>query len=127
MARLKRNEEMTKSTIVARKSRTWPMRWVSQPVSGTEIAFATANEVMIQVPWLGDTPRSPAMAGIDTLAIDTSSTFMKVASATASEATTRALPSSGGGLPGLPSGACTDCGNAVLRNNPLDDPVRLRL
>src|SRR4051812_36779900 len=90
-----RNEATTKSAIVARKRRTWPKRSVSQPVSGTEMAFATANEVMIQVPWFGDTPRSPAIAGIDTLAIDVSSTFMKVASPTASDAATRAPPSSG--------------------------------
>src|SRR5438046_4372826 len=44
------------------------------------MAFATPNEVMTHVPCSGDTPRSPAIAGIDTLAIDVSSTFMKVAS-----------------------------------------------
>ena len=32
-------------------------------MSGTEIAFETANEVITQVPWSGDTPRSPAIAG----------------------------------------------------------------
>ena len=61
------------------------------------MAFATAKEVMVQVPWLGETPRSPAIAGIDTFAIDVSSTFMKVASATASDARTRVPPSNGGG------------------------------
>src|SRR3954468_21836726 len=62
---------------------------------------------MIQVPWFGDTPRSPAIAGIDTLAIDVSSTFMKVASPTASEAARRAPPSSGGWAScGLAAGAC---------------------
>src|SRR3954462_9912924 len=90
-----RSEATTKSAVVARKRRTWPKRWVSQPVSGTEIAFATANEVMVQVPWFGDTPRSPAIAGIDTFAIDVSSTFMNVARPTASEARSRSLPSSG--------------------------------
>ena len=65
-------------------SRTWPKRCVSQPVSGTEIALATANEVMTQVPCDGLTPMSPAIAGIDTLAIDVSSTFMNVASDSAS-------------------------------------------
>ena len=34
--------------------------------------------VMTQVPWFGLTPRSPAIAGIDTLAIEVSSTFMNV-------------------------------------------------
>src|SRR3954468_8077944 len=89
------NEASTKSAVVARNRRTWPKRCVSQPVSGTEMALATANEVMIHVPWFGETPRSPAIAGIDTLAIETSSTFMKVASATAIEAAKRAPPSKG--------------------------------
>src|SRR5690348_12951198 len=95
MASPQSRDASTNSAVVARNRRTWPKRSVSQPVSGTEIAFATANEVMIQVPWFGDTPRSPAIAGIDTLAIDVSSTFMKVASPTASDAATRAPPSSG--------------------------------
>src|SRR4051812_6208412 len=96
---------------------------------------------MVHVPWLGDTPRSPATAGIDTLAIEVSSTFMNVASATASDATARALPSSGGGPLGLAPGAWAAmglsrgqhsrasavCSNAVLRNNSRDHLVRLRL
>src|ERR1044071_6878639 len=76
---------------------------------------------MVQVPWLGETPRSPAIAGIDTLAIDVSSTFMKVARATASDARTRALPSSGGG-PLFPG----DCAATVYRRSPgvvCDDPL----
>jgi DHA2 family multidrug resistance protein len=44
-----------------------------------------------------DTPRSPAMACIDTLAIDVSSTFMNVASDSASVATTSVPPVSGAG------------------------------
>src|SRR5262245_15198091 len=84
---------------------------------------------MVQVPWFGDTPRSPAIAGIDTLAIDVSSTFMKVASATASDARTRALPSSGGG-PLLP-GDCTAAGcrraGTVLGDDPLDHLRGLRV
>ncbi len=59
------------------------------------MALATAKDVMVQVPWFGETPRSPAIAGIETLAIDVSSTFMNVASPTASDAMTRALPSKG--------------------------------
>ena len=43
----------------------------------------TANEVMIQVPWLVLTPRLPAMVGSDTFAIVVSSTCMKVPSASA--------------------------------------------
>src|SRR3954467_154379 len=106
MARPQRNDAATKSAVVARKRRTWPKRWVSHPVSGTEIAFATAKEVMTQVPWFGDTPRSPAMAGIDTLAIDVSSTFMNVASPTASDAASRAPPSRGCVSPRSASCAC---------------------
>src|SRR5438105_3578698 len=133
-----RSDAMTKSAVVARNRRTWPKRSVSQPVSGTEIAFATANEVMIQVPWLGETPRSPAIAGIDTLAIDVSSTFMNVASPTASDAATRAPPSSG-----LTTAACAMRGLrrlcrlcrrggdrrhvGVLGDDALDALVRLRV
>jgi hypothetical protein len=56
---------------------------VSHPVSGSDIALATPNDVMTHVPWSGDTARSPAIAGIDTFAIDVSSTFMNVASESA--------------------------------------------
>jgi hypothetical protein len=59
------------------------------------MALATANEVMTQVPWSGDTPRSPAIAGIDTLAIDVSSTFMKVASDSTMVPSTSVPPVSG--------------------------------
>src|SRR5258705_3932847 len=61
---------------------------------------------------------------------------MKVASATASDATRRALPSSGGGPPGLPPGAWAAMGlsrgqhrrgSAIFRNDPRDHLVRLRL
>jgi hypothetical protein len=44
------HDEITNRTIDAMNRRTWPMRSVSQPVSGTEIAFATANEVITHVP-----------------------------------------------------------------------------
>ena len=74
---------MTKSVTEAVNSLTWPKRRVSQPVSGSEIAFATPKEVITQVPWSGETPRSPAIAGSDTFAIEVSSTFMKVASESA--------------------------------------------
>ena len=77
--------------------RTWPKRCDSQPVSGTAIALATPKLVMTQVPWLGLTPRSPAMAGSDTLAMDVSSTFMKVAADRANVPHRRAEPVSGGG------------------------------
>ena len=68
---------------------------MSHPVSGTEMALATANEVMTHVPWAGLTPISPAMAGMDTLAIDVSSTFMNVASESASVPSTRLPPVNG--------------------------------
>ena len=77
-------------------SRTWPKRRVSQPVSGSEIALATPKEVMTQVPWSGETPRSPAIAGIETLAIEVSSTFMKVASDSAIVPIASCAPVSGG-------------------------------
>ena len=59
------------------------------------MALATANEVMTQVPCAGLTPMSPAIAGSDTLAMDVSSTFMKVASDSASVPATRSAPCSG--------------------------------
>ncbi|KOF55191.1 hypothetical protein AD428_02165 [Achromobacter sp. DMS1] len=79
-----------------RNSRTCPKRCVSQPVSGTVMALATAKEVMTQVPWLVLTPRSPEIVGMDTLAIDVSSTFMKTAVDSATDPMMRVAPSSGG-------------------------------
>ena len=75
-----RKEATTNRSTAAMNRRTWPKRVVSQPVKGSEMAFATPKEVMTQVPWSGDTPRSPAIAGIETLAIEVSRTFMNVAS-----------------------------------------------
>src|SRR5690606_40176322 len=54
-------DDSTNSRTLATNRRTWPKRWVSQPVSGREIALATANEVITQVPCAGLTPRSPAI------------------------------------------------------------------
>ena len=85
------------SSTLAMNRRTWPKRCVSQPVSGTAIALATAKLVMTQVPCVELTPRSPEMAGSDTFAIEVSSTFMKVAADSAIVPQTRAEPSSGGG------------------------------
>src|SRR6476661_2133268 len=95
-ARPHSQDASTNSSTLAVNSLTMPMRCVSQPVSGSEIALATAKLVMTQVPWFGLTPRSPAIAGIETLAIDVSSTFMNVASDNAIVPRTRALPVSGG-------------------------------
>ena len=83
---------------------------MSQPVSGSEIALATPNDVMTHVPWSGDTPRSPAIAGIDTLAIDVSSTFMNVAS---ESATVPSASVSAGERSGL--GSVARCGRAGRR------------
>ena len=78
-----------------------PTRCVSHPVSGIEIALAAENSVITQVPSSTDTPRLPAMVGIATFAIDESSTFMKVASATARVASTSLPPESGASAAGL--------------------------
>src|SRR5512135_3082505 len=95
-----RNDEMTKSSTDAVNSRTCPKRRVSQPVRGSEIALATPNEVMTQVPWSGETARSPEIAGIDTFAIDVSSTFMNVASERAIVPSASAIPPRGTGAAG---------------------------
>ena len=89
-------EVMTNSSTLMLNRRTAPKRCVSHPVSGTEMALATPKLVMTQVPWPGLTPRSPAMAGMDTLAIDESSTFMNVASDSASVPSSSVEPVSGG-------------------------------
>ena len=82
------------STLMVNK-RTWPKRCDNQPVKGTAIALATPKLVTTQVPWLGLTPRSPAMAGSDTLAMDESNTFMKVAADKATVPHNRAEPCNG--------------------------------
>src|SRR5258706_5295342 len=89
------HDAITNSSTLAVNRRTCPKRCVSQPVSGTEIAFATAKDVMTQVPCAGLTPMSPAMVGMDTFAIDESSTFRKVASDKATVPSTSWLPCSG--------------------------------
>src|SRR4051812_50220255 len=104
-ARPHSHDAMTNRITLPTNSLTCPKRCESQPVSGTAMALATAKLVMTQVPWFGLTPRSPAMAGSDTLAIDVSSTFMKVAADRATVPHRRAEPSSGGGAPGGPAGA----------------------
>src|SRR4051812_27636911 len=99
---------------------TWPKVRVSQPVSGKEIALATPNEVITHVPWSGETPRSPAIAGIDTFAMEVSSTFMNVARDNAMVPIVSAVPWRGcncGGpfgppLPPAPAGADGPVGGA---------------
>ena len=56
--------------------------------------------VMTQVPCPGLTPRSPEMAGIETLAIEESSTFMNVARDKDSVPSSSAVPNKGGIAPG---------------------------
>jgi hypothetical protein len=55
-------------------------------------ALAAANNVMTHVPSSTETPRLPEIVGIATFAIDESSTFMNVASATASVASASFAP-----------------------------------
>jgi hypothetical protein len=91
------HEASTNEKIEATNRRTWPKRCVSQPVSGMETALAAANTVMTHVPSSTETPMSPEMVGMATLAIDVSSTFMKVASETATVPRISFPPWSGGG------------------------------
>src|SRR4029079_15496066 len=109
-------EATTNSRMLVTNRRTGPKRCVSQPVSGTEIALATANEVMTQVPCDGLTPRSPEIAGIDTFAIDESRTFMNVASESAIVPRTSSAPCSGpdSGVAGAAAGAGRRAGAAML-------------
>src|SRR6266702_364783 len=105
-----RNDAIVNSVTDHMNSFTCPNLRVSHPVRGRDIAFATPNEVMTQVPWSGETPRSPEIAGIDTFAMDVSSTFMNVASDSAMVPIVSALPVSGCGC-GTP--AAPACGTAA--------------
>ncbi|MNY02601.1 hypothetical protein D3C86_1351770 [compost metagenome] len=91
------HDASTNSSSEPTNRRICPTRCVSQPVSGMATALAAANSVMTHVPSWTDTPRLPEMVGIATLAIDESSTFIKVASATAKLPSTSFPPVSGGG------------------------------
>src|ERR1700727_1951869 len=116
-ARPHRKEAITNRKMDNVNSRTWPKRRVSQPVSGTEIAFATPKEVITHVPWSGETPRSPEIAGIDTFAMEVSSTFMKIASDTARVPRIRAAPIRGGSDAGAPvPGFMSDAGRFMSRD-----------
>jgi hypothetical protein len=90
----------TNNTMLLVNKRTAPKRWVSQPVSGTEMALATPKLVITQVPWLGLTPKSPEIAGIDTLAIEESNTFINVAKDSDKVPNTKAAPLNGWSLAG---------------------------
>src|ERR1700722_5307180 len=85
-----REAMVNKATDMA-KVRTTPNRCISQPVSGTDTPLATANEVMTQVPWSELTPRLPAIVGMETFAMEVSSTCMNVPSARATAVMALAL------------------------------------
>ncbi|SVK53686.1 Uncharacterised protein [Acinetobacter baumannii] len=88
-------EARANSAVDQRNSRTSPKRFASQPVIGIEMAFATPNEVITQVPCELEDPRLPEMVGIATLAMVESSTCMKVAMASATVIQASWAPSSG--------------------------------
>ncbi len=90
-------EASTNSRIAVTNRRTWPKRWVSQPVSGIDTALAAAKIVITQVPSSTETPSSPEMVGIATFAIDESSTFMNIASDTATVPSASLAPVRGRG------------------------------
>src|ERR1700682_6546017 len=71
-------DAMVNSTTDMTKVRTTPKRCMSHPVSGTDTPLATANEVITHVPWSELTPKLPAMVGIETFAMEVSSTCMNV-------------------------------------------------
>ena len=108
------HEVMTNSSTLMLNRRTAPKRCVSQPVSGTEMALAMPKLVITHVPWPGLTPKSPAMAGSETLAIDESSTFINVASDRASVPITNIPPLSGSGSKAGGGGAATFMGELAL-------------
>src|SRR3984957_5265809 len=107
---------------------------MSQPVSGTETPLATANDVMTQVPWSELTPRSPLIVGMETFAIEVSSTCMKVPSASATAVTALVAPVSVGAsatmaafaLTGPRSGTACDLGGAAAAAAEPGGLVRLR-
>ncbi len=90
-----RNEAMVNSATEATKVRTGPNLAISQPEIGTETPLAMAKKVITQVPWSGLTPRSPEMVGMATLAMEVSSTCMKVPAAMAMAVKASAAPFKG--------------------------------
>jgi hypothetical protein len=102
-----RNDAMVKRVTESTNVRTTPKRCMSQPVKGTETPLATANEVMTQVPWSELTPKFPAIVGIDTLAMEVSSTCMNVPTASAKAVIALALPARVGGAASAATTALT--------------------
>src|SRR3984885_3330371 len=90
--RPQRNDMTVNNATDVTKVCTTPNRRINHPVNGTDTPLATAKEVMIQVPWSDETPRLPAMVGIETFAMVVSSTCMNVASASARSVTPRGIP-----------------------------------
>src|SRR5437667_356500 len=93
---------------------------VIHPPSNGPTTGAT-SVVIAHVPWSGETARSPAIDGIDTLAIDVSSTFMNVASDSATVPSASVAPLSGAAcadgaagedVAGLSADALFECGAA---------------
>src|ERR1700683_1434224 len=90
---------------------------MSHPVKGTETPFATANEVMTQVPWSELTPRSPLIVGMDTFAIEVSSTCMNVPRARATAVTALRVPLSVGASAAMAGFALTASRSGARRHH----------
>ena len=86
------HEVMTNISTAVKNSRTSPKRRATQPVSGTEMALATANEVITHVPCDVAAPKSPAMCGRATLAMVVSNTSMNTANDSAMVSNTKGRP-----------------------------------
>ena len=90
------HDAITNKAVEVTKVFTSPKRLASQPVKGTEIAFATANEVITHVPCEVAAPKLPEIVGKATLAMVESNTCMNTAMDKASVTQTRLAPRSGG-------------------------------
>ena len=91
-----KTEAIVNNNVESTNNRTSPKRRANQPVMGSIIAWLTAKEVMTHVPLSALTAKSPAIVGIATLAIETSSTFMKMPSDNDKVMSARRLPFRGG-------------------------------
>src|SRR5580698_1935031 len=108
-------EATVKSSTDSVNSLASPTRRASQPVNGTAIADATEYDEMTQVPWLVATPRLPEMVGTATLAMEVSSTSMKVPSASPTVSNASVPPFSGAGSA---AGAATAGAVAAMIESP---------
>ena len=73
-------------------SLTAPKRPANHPVSGTQIASATAYEVITHVPCELETAKLPVICGTETLAMVISNTTIKLANANTKAARMRRPP-----------------------------------